>query len=153
MGSVRQKAPRQGLRSSPGLRRARRAPCNVALLGRAALVDGRERQAAGQAAGGGAGIHPGEFEGHQGQRQVLGALDEAALGGIHEDAGDAGFVEGLQQRLLLGRPVVRVARARRHQAGDRSARHGADGLHQHLEIVTVGEAPQDLADIVAGQGA
>ena len=73
--------------------------------------------------------------------------------GIHEHAGDAGFVEGLQQRLLVRGPLVGVARARRHQPCDRSARHGADGLHQHLQIVTVGEAPQNLADIVARQGA
>ena len=58
----------------------------VALLGRAALVDGGQRQASGQAAGGGAGIHPGQFESHQGQRQVLGAGDEAALLRVHEDA-------------------------------------------------------------------
>ena len=61
--------------------------------------------------------------------------------------------KALQQCLLLGGPLVRVARARGHQPGHRSARHGADGLHQHLQIVTVGETPQNLPDIVAGQGA
>ena len=51
----------------------------VALLGGAAFVDGGEREASGQAAGGGAGVHPGEFERDQRQRQVLGTFDEAAL--------------------------------------------------------------------------
>ena len=58
-----------------------------------------------------------------------------------------------QQRLLLRRPLVGVAGARGHQPGHRPARHGADGLHEHLQVVAVGEAPHDLADIVAGQGA
>ena len=54
---------------------------------------------------------------------------------------------------LSGGPLVGVAGARCHQPCHRPARHGADGLHQHLQIVTIGEAPQDLADIVSGQGA
>ena len=73
--------------------------------------------------------------------------------GIHEDAGDAGFVEGLEERLLFGGPLVGVAGALRDQAGDRSARHGAHRLHQHLQIEAIGEAPEDLPDIVSGQGA
>jgi len=48
---------------------------------------------------------------------------------------------------------MRVAGARCHQPCHRAARHGADGLHEHLQIVAIGEAPQDLADIVSGQGA
>ena len=125
----------------------------VALFGRAALMDGREREASGQAAGGGSGIHPRELEGHQGEGQVLGPFDEAALGRVHEHAGDAGFVEGLEQRLFVGCPLVGIAGAGGDEAGHRSSRHGADGLHQHLEVVTIGEAPQNLADVVAGQGA
>ena len=50
-----------------------------ALLRRAALVDGGEAEVAGQAAGGGAGIHPGQLEGDQGQGEVLRAFDEAAV--------------------------------------------------------------------------
>ena len=116
-------------------------------------MNGGEGEAAGQAAGGGAGVHPGELECYQGEGEVLGTFDEAALGRVHEHAGDAGFVEGLEERLLVGGPLVGVAGAGGDQAGDRSARHGADGLHQHLEVVTIGEAPQNLADVVAGQGA
>ena len=153
MGSVRQKAPRQGWRSSPGWGGAAEGHVVVALFLGAALVDGGEGEAAGQAAGGGAGIHPGQFEGHQRQREILRPLDEAALRRVHEHAGDAGFVEGLQQRLFFRRPLVGVAGARGDQPRHRPARHGADGLHEHLQVVAIGEAPQDLADIVAGQGA
>ena len=46
-----------------------------------------------------------------------------------------------------------IARAVGDEPGDRAARHGAGGLHQHLQVVTVGETPQDLADVVAGEGA
>ena len=67
--------------------------------------------------------------------------------------GDAGFVEGLQQRLFVGGPLVGVARAVGDQARHRTARHGAGGLHQHLQIVAIGKTPQDLADIIAGKGA
>ena len=73
--------------------------------------------------------------------------------GVHEDAGDAGFVEGLEQGVLLGRPFVSVACACGYQAGDRPARDGANRLHQHLQVIAVREAPQDLPDVVAGQGA
>ena len=59
----------------------------------------------------------------------------------------------LEQRLFVRGPFVGVAGPCGDQAGYRSARHGADGLHQHLQVVAVGEAPQDLPDIVAGQGA
>ena len=47
-------------------------------------------------------------------RLVRLTFDEAALRGIHEDAGDAGFVKGLEQRLLIGRPFVGIAGALRH---------------------------------------
>jgi len=96
MGSVRQKAPLQGWRSSPGWGGRAKRHVMVALFLGAAFVDRREGQAAGQAAGGGARIHPGQLESHQRQRQILGALDEAALRRVHEYAGDAGFVEGFQ---------------------------------------------------------
>ena len=125
----------------------------VALLLGAAFVDGGKRQAPGQAAGSGAGIHPGQLEGDQSQGEVLRPLDETALAGVHEDAGDAGFVEGLEEGVLLGGPFVGVAGALGYEAGDRAARDGANGLHQHLQVIAVGEAPQDLPDVVAGQGA
>ena len=116
-------------------------------------MDGGEGEASGQAAGGGAGVHPGEFEGDQGEREVLGSFDEAALFGIHEDAGDAGFVEGLEQSGFLGGPLMGVAGAVGDQAGDRSAGDGANRLHQHLQVVAVGEAPEDLADMSSRQSA
>jgi hypothetical protein len=48
---------------------------------------------------------------------------------------------------------VRVAPARRYQPGHRAAGYRPGGLHQHLQIVAIREAPQDLPDIVARQGA
>jgi predicted LPLAT superfamily acyltransferase len=36
--------------------------------------------------------------------------------------------------------------------GDRPARDAARALHEHLQIVTVGKAPHDLAQVVGGQG-
>ena len=114
-------------------------------------MDGREGEASGQAAGGGAGIDPGEFEGDQRERQVLGTVDEAALCRIHEDAGDAGSSNASSSSCFGGRPLVGVARARGDQARNGAARHGPRRLHQHLQIEAIGEAPQNLADIVAGQ--
>ena len=149
MGSVRHEGAAPGLAVFAGLRGRALAHVVIALFRRAALVDGGKRQAPGQAAGGRAGVHPGQFEGHQRQRQVLRTLDEAALRRVHENRGDAGFVECLKQRRFVGRPLVGVARARGHQAGHRAARHRPRRLHQHLQIVTVREAPQDLPDIVA----
>ena len=117
-------------------------------------MDGRERQASGQAAGGGAGIHPGQLEGHQRQRQVLGALDEAAVLGVHEDGGDAGIRRrpgAAPAFRAVHSCVLRAPSATSRATGPRATR--ARRLHQHLQIVAVGEAPQDLADVVAGQGA
>ena len=54
----------------------------VALLRRAALVDGGQAEIAGQAGGGRPGIHPRELEGNQRQGQVLGPLDEPAVLGV-----------------------------------------------------------------------
>ncbi len=149
LGEAECAAPRFVL-PSPG-----RAAAHVelALLRRAALVDGRKRQASGQAAGGRAGVHPGQLKRHQRQRQVLRPFDEAAVRGIHEHAGDARFVERFQQAGLFRRPFVGVARARRHQPGHRSARHRPHRLHQHLQIVAIREAPENLPDIVSRQGA
>ena len=98
------------------------------------------------------GIHPGKFEGDQGQRQVLGPFDKAAVFGVQEGGGDAALVEGRQQAGLFGRPLVGVARALGDQPGDRAARHGAGGLDEHGQVITVGEAPHDLAHVVPGQG-
>ena len=124
----------------------------VALLGRAALVDGSQAEVARQAAGGGPGVHPGQLEGDQRQRQVLRALDEAAMLRVQERRGDAALVERRQQAGLLGRPLVGIARALGHEPGDRAARHGAGGLDEHRQIVAVGEAPHELADVVPGKG-
>ena len=134
-----------------GLRRHAARHVGIALRLGAALVDGREREVAGEAAGGGAGIDPGQFVGDESEHEVLGALDEAALLRIHEAGRDAGLVERLQQAGLLRRPVMTVAGARGHQAGHDTAGHGSGRLDQHLEVIPVLIAPHDLAHIVAGQ--
>ena len=123
------------------------------LFGGAALVDRAEGEAAGEASGGGAGVDPGEFESDQGQGQVLGALDEAAFLGVHEDGRDAGLVEGIEERVLFGRPVVGVAGAGGDELGYRPAGDGARRLDQHLEVEAVGKTPQDLAHVIAGKRA
>ncbi|KAF5038846.1 hypothetical protein DSECCO2_550040 [anaerobic digester metagenome] len=146
----------QAERAAPGgLVRGRGAQAHVvvALFGGAALVDGRQGQVARQGAGGRAGVHPGQFEGDQGQGHVLGPLDEAALVRVEEDGGDAGLVEGGEQLVFLLVPFVGVARALGHQPGDQSPRHGAGGLDGHLEVEAVRETPHDLPDVVARKGA
>ena len=61
------------------LRRRGQALVTVDLLRRAALVNGRESQEAGQAGRGSAAVYPGQLECRQRQGQVLGPDDEAAL--------------------------------------------------------------------------
>ena len=63
------------------------------------------------------------------------------------------LVVGFQQLVLARRPFVRIALALGHQAGNYRARHRARGLHQHLQVVAVGKAPENLANIVARKGA
>ena len=123
-----------------------------ALLRRAALMNGREAEIAGEAARGGAGVHPGQFERNQRQRQVFRAGDETALFRVEKRGGDAALVEMREQAGLFRRPLVRIAPAAGDEPGDRPARHAARRLHEHVQFVTIGEAPHDLADIVAGQG-
>ena len=132
----------------------RRGAANVfgALLRRSALVNRRQTQIAGEAARGGAGIHPRKFERHQRQRHVLRPGDEAAVLRVQGRGGDAAFIEVLEQSRFCGRPLVRVASAVRDDTGDRPARDGAARLHEHVEFVAVGETPHDLADVVAGEG-
>ena len=152
MGSVSAKAARTCLRFSPGLRRRGEADVMVALLRRAPLVDGRQAEVARQAGGGRAGIHPGELEGDQRQRQVLRPLDKAAVLRVEECGGDAALVEGRQEAGLFRRPFVGIAPALGDQPGDRPARHGSGGLDEHGEVIAVGEAPHELAQVVPGQG-
>jgi hypothetical protein len=48
---------------------------------------------------------------------------------------------------------VRIAAAGGNQARNGSASHAASGLHQHLKIVAVGKAPQNLPDLISRQSA
>ena len=123
------------------------------LFGSAALVNRGEREASGETAGCGSGVNPCEFEGDQGEREVFGSGDEATVFGIGEDGGDARLVEGLEQNGFLVGPFVSGASSSGYQAGDRAAGDFAGRLHQHLQVVAVGEAPKNLADTVIRQGA
>ena len=136
-----------------GLERRGAAHVVGALLRRAALVNGRKTEVARQAAGGRAGVHPGQLEGDQRQREILRPLDEPALLGIQERGGDAALVEVLAaDSFLAGVHSCELRPPLATSAGDRAARHGTGGLHQHVQFVAVGKAPHDLADIVPGQG-
>ena len=123
----------------------------LALLRRAAFVNRREAKIARQTAGGRAGIHPREFKREQRERQIFRPGDESALLRVQRRGGDAAFIVVLEQAVFFRRPFVRVAPARRHEPRDRSARHAARGLHEHVEFVTVGKTPHDLADVVGRQ--
>jgi hypothetical protein len=122
-----------------------------ALLGGAAFVDGGQAQVAGKAAGGGTGVHPGELEGHQRKGEVLGPFDEAALFQVETGGGDAAFVVNGEERILGVGPFVAVAHPLGDEPGHGAARNAAGGLDQHRKVVAVGEAPEDLADAIAGQ--
>ena len=124
----------------------------LALLGRALFVDGREREVVGQAAGGGPGVDPGQLEGGEREGEILGAVDVAALAGVHVQSSQAGGVEHVQQGLLALVPLVGVAHAVGHHAGHMATGHAARGLDHHLQFIAVGIAPHDLADIISGQG-
>ena len=148
----------EGERAAPDLavvtrlRRHALAHVVVALLLGAALVDGREREVAGEGAGGGAGVDPGELVAQEREDEVLRALDEAALVRVHERGGDAGGVVGGEELVFLGRPLVGVARALGDELRHDAAGDAAGGLHEHLDVEAVAEAPHDLAHVVTGQG-
>ena len=124
----------------------------AALLGCAALVDGGKSETSGEAAGGSSGVDPGEFVGDEREREVFGSGDVAAFFRVHEDRCDAGLVIDGKEGVLLLCPLVCIAGSGGDEASDGSAGDGADGLDEHLEVETVGEAPKDLADVVAREG-
>ncbi len=103
-----------------------------ALLRRSALMNRRQTQIARKAARGSPGVHPRKFERNQRQREVLRPGDEAALLRVKGRGGDATLVEVLKQSRFRRRPFVRIASAVRDDTGDRPARHGAAGLHEHV---------------------
>ena len=125
------------------------AHVKLTLRRRAAFVNRCEREIAGHAAGRRAGIHPRQLEHDQRVHKILRAFEVTALRRLHERAGQAGFVIGFEQFILLGRPIVRIAFAFRDEPGDRPAGDAARGLHEHLQIKPVGEPPHDGAHVIA----
>ena len=105
----------------------------------------------GEAAGGGSGVNPRELKRGQRQRQVLRSSEVAALFRIHEHRGDAGLVEGVEQRRFFGGPFMGAAKTLGDESRHWAACHLTGGLHQHLQVVTVGKTPKNLANVVVGQ--
>ncbi len=134
-----------------GLRRREAPHILVFLLRRPLLVDRRQTEVARHRAGGRAAVHPRQLERRQRQRQVLGAGDKAAVLGLQKDRRDARRVVRLEQRVLLFGPLVGVPCSLGDEPRHRPTGHRPHRLHQHLEVVAVGETPHDLADVVAGQ--
>ena len=144
----------QGERAAPGsLTRgwSRQGHVVIPLLLGATLMDGRQRETAGQRARRRPGVYPGQFVRDQRQSEILGPFEIPAFFRIHVGGGDARVVEFGQQGVLGFRPIVREASATGYQAGHRTARHRAHRLHQHGEVEAVGEAPENLPDVVAGE--
>ena len=141
-----------GLAILTRLRRGGQALVVVRLLWSAALMDGRQGKESSQARGGCSGVYPCQFEGRQGEREVLGADDEAAFFRLHEDRGKAGAVECFDHLVFCRGPLMVVALSGGDHVRDGSARDAAGGLHQHLQIESVGKPPLNLADCVAGEG-
>ena len=106
-----------------------------------------------QASSRGASVHPRQFECDQREGEVLGAFYEATVGRIEVYGRDSRSVEILQQRCFRLGPLVRVPASFRYQPRNRPACDRTYGLDEHLEIDTVGEAPEDLASIIARERA
>ena len=152
MGSVSANAARTCLRLFARFHRRRGGDIFRALLRRAAFMDGRQAEIAGQTAGGGPGVHPGQFKRNHRQRKIFGPGDETALLRVKKSGGDTAFVKVREQRGLVRRPFVRIAPAAGDEPRDRPAGHVARGLNEHLQFIAIGKAPHDLADVIAGQG-
>ena len=119
------------------------------LLVRAEFGDRTHREAVHERGRRGAVVHPAELVGEERRGQVLRSVEEPAVFLLERARGDAGGVERLERALLLGRPVVGLALATRHELGHDAARHAARAGDGHLDVVSVGEAPHDLAHLVA----
>ena len=122
----------------------------VALLRRAAFVDRRETQMPARLpVAAPASTHASSNASSASARFFGPAI--AALFRFQTRGGDAAFVIMLEQGVFFRRPFMRIAPARRDEPRDRPARHAARALHEHVEIIAVGKAPHDLADVVGGQ--
>ena len=93
-----------------------------------------------------------ELVGSQAQREILGADDESALFRLHESRRDSGAVEGVHHLVFARGPLVGVALAGGNQARHGAPRHAARRLHQHLQVKTVGVAPENLPHRIPREG-
>ena len=99
-----------------------------------------------------ANVDPGEFVSDEGEGEVFWAFEVAAEFGVHVGGSDAGGVEFGEEGVLFGGPVVGEAAAAGDDAGDGAAGDGANALDEHGEVVAVLHAPQDLPDVITGEG-
>ena len=134
------------------LQRRGRGDVFGALLRGAEFMNGREAEIARQTARGRAGVHPGQLKRDQRQHQIFGPATKSALLRVKERGRDAALVKVREQCGLVRRPFVRIAAALGDQPRDRPARDVARRLDEHVQLIAVGKAPHDLADIIAGQG-
>jgi hypothetical protein len=77
--------------------------------------------------------------------------DESPLLGVQGHGGDAGLIERGEKLRLLVVPLVGISPPRGDEPRHRAPRHQASGLHEHLQVVAVGEAPENLTHFVAGK--
>ena len=150
-GSVSTNAPCHGSRSLPGLARRHQPHVARALVVGAALVNRRQREHVAEHGRGRAGIDPRQFEGGEGDAEVLRAVDAPAVLAVDREDREAGGVERLHQAGLVGRPRVRVPRAAGHQPRHGPARDAARGLHDAAEVLAIRKPPLNRADIIVGQ--
>ena len=121
------------------------------LLGRPQLGDRPQREIVHERRGRGPVVNPGRFVGDERKRQVVRTFEETAILGVQRRRRHAGAVERIEERLLLGRPLVREALTVRHKLRHDGPRRLARAGDSHLDIVPLREAPHDLAHLVAGQ--
>jgi len=122
------------------------------LLLRAALVNRRQGEKAGEAGCGGSAINPGKLERGEREGEVFRTDNETAFLRLHEGGSDAGAIKGFHHFALGSGPLVRVAFPGGDQARYGSARDIARRLNEHLQIKAVGETPQNLPHRIAGEG-
>ena len=153
MGSVRTKAPRQGLRIFTRLRRGGRGSCSgVTAPGcRARGWATRARKPARLAVAAPPSTQA-SSKADRARARFLGPMMKPPSSGSMKTAVRPARSKASIISFFGRGPLVGVALAGGDQAGHGATRHAARGLHQHLQIEAVGKAPLNLADRVAGEG-
>ena len=135
----------------PRLARRHQPHVARALVVGAALVDRRQGEHVAEHGRGRAGIDPRQFEGGEGDAEVLRAVDPPAVLAVDREDREAGGVERLHEAGLVGRPGIRMPRAAGHQPRHGPTRDGARGLRDAAEVLAIRKSPLNRADIIVGQ--